>query len=147
MVKKKSNKAARPGRKRLYGLVTAVVLVVVVVAFVLYYVPSKSSIVKITHFSKTEGSVPGQVIYKFSVTIENQGTNDVSGLLLRVRILGDGAEIQSETFLMPTLNRGQEYSPDEVGMLANLNETAGKTLSFTATLDLNSRTIDEATTS
>jgi hypothetical protein len=140
--------SARPGRKRLYSLVIGILLVVIVVAFALYYVASKTSIVKIAEFAKTgDALVVDQVLYRFSATIENQGINDVSGLVLKVRVLGDGVELGGDSFALPTLLRGQKYAPDELGVWTNLTAVSGKAISFSAKLELDNRTLDEATSS
>jgi hypothetical protein len=138
--------SAKPGRKKLYSLVIGILLITIVVAFAMYYVASKTSIVKIAEFAKTgDALVVDQVLYRFSATIENQGINDVSGLVLRVRVLGDGVELGGDSYTLPTLLRGQKYSPDDVGVWLNLTDIGGKTISFSATLELDNKIIDEAT--
>jgi hypothetical protein len=86
-------------------------------------------------------------MYKFSVTIENQGINDVSGLVLKVSVLGDGAELGDDLHALPILLHGQKQTPDDVGVLLNKTDIGGKSISFLATLELDNRRIDEATSS
>lgn len=146
MAKGTSNGRAKPGRKWLYSLITGIVLVIVIVAFVAYYWESSTNIAKITRFSKTSGGeTPEQVLYRFSLKVENQGMNDISGLTLRVKVLGDGAELGSEYLLLPTLPHGQEYTPGDMGVWVNITEISSKTITFAATLELGNRTIDEVT--
>jgi hypothetical protein len=148
MGKGASKGKAKPGKKKLYSLITGIVLIIVVVAFAAYYITSRTSIVKITQFNTTGTShLPDQVLYRFSVTIENQGINDISGLTLRVKVLGDGVELGSDYFPLQTLLHGQKWTPDDVAVWVNLTDIGGKTISFSATLDLGNRTIDEMTIS
>ena len=148
MRKRDRSNDAKRGKKRLYSLVVGIVLIAVVVALALYYVGTRTNIVKIAQFAKTgDALVVDQVLYRFSVTIENQGINDVSGLVLKVRVLGDGADLGGDSYTLPILLSGQKHTPNEVGVWLNLTDIGGKTISFLATLELDNRTIDEATSS
>ncbi|HUW48891.1 MAG TPA: hypothetical protein VMW36_09155, partial [Patescibacteria group bacterium] len=99
MAKGTSNGKVKLGKKKLYSLIAGIVLVIVIVAFAAYYWESRTNIARITQFSKTiGGTIPEQVLYKFSLKVENQGTNDINGLTLRVRILGDGIQIGGEGY-------------------------------------------------
>jgi len=55
MAKETSNGKVRLGKKKLYSLITVIVLVIVIVAFVAYYWESGTTVAKITQFSKTGG--------------------------------------------------------------------------------------------
>ena len=146
MAKETSNDRAKLGKKKLYSLVTGIVLIIVIVAFVAYYWESRTNIAKITRFSKTGGGqTPEQVLHRFSLKVENQGTNDISGLTLRVRVLGDGTELGSDYLPLQTLPHGQEYTADDMGVWVNITEISSKTIAFAATLELGNRTIDEVT--
>lgn len=148
MGKGASKGKAKPSKKKLYSLIVGIVLIILVVAFAAYYITSRTSIVKIIQFNKTgDAQIPDQVLYRFSVTIENQGINDISSLALRVRVLGDGVELGSDYHALQTLLHGQKWTPDEVAVWVNLTDIGGKTISFSATLDLGNRTIDEVTIS
>jgi hypothetical protein len=148
MAKRTSNGKVRLGKKKLYSLIASIVLVIVIVAFVAYYWESNANIAKITQFSKTGGGqTPDQVLYRFSVEVTNQGTNDINGLTLRVRILGDGIQISGEDYPLQSLLRGQEFTSDDLGVWVNITDIGSKTITFAATLDLGNRTIDEVTTS
>ena len=148
MRKGKSKGSVKPGKKKLYSLIVGIVLIILVVAFAAYYITSRTSIVKITQFNKTgDAQIPDQVLYRFSVTIENQGLNDINSLALRVRVLGDGVELGSDYHALQTLLHGQKWTPDEVAVWVNLTDIASKTISFSATLDSGNRTIDEVTIS
>jgi hypothetical protein len=146
MAKGTSNGRAKPGKKKLYSVITGIVLVIVIVAFAAYYWESRTNIAKITQFSKTGGGQASeQVLYRFSVKVENQGTNDINGLTLRVRILGDGTQIGDEDYLLESLLRGQEFTSDDLGVWVNITDIGSKTITFAATLELDNKTIDEVT--
>lgn len=146
MAKETSNDRAKPGKKKLYSLVTGIVLIIVIVAFVAYYWESRTNIAKLTRFSRTGGGqTPEQVLYRFSLKVENQGINDISGLTLRVKVLGDGTELGSDHLPLQTLPHGQEYTADDMGVWVNITEISSKTITFTATLELGNKTIDEVT--
>jgi uncharacterized protein YpmB len=148
MRKGKSRGSVKPGRKKLYSLIVGIVLIILVVAFAGYYITSRTSIVKIIQFNRTgDAQIPDQVLYRFSVTIENQGIDDISSLVLRVRVLGDGVELGSDTHTRATLLHGQKWTPDEVAVWVSLTDIGGKIISFSAALDLGNRTIDEVTIS
>lgn len=109
MANRTSNGKFKLGKKKLYSLITSIVLVIVIVAFAAYYWESRTNIAKLTQFSKTVGGqMPEQVLYRFSLKVENQGINDISGLTLRVKVLGDGAELGSDYLPLQTLPHGQE---------------------------------------
>ena len=146
MAKKTTNGKAKLGKKKLYTLIASIVLVSVIVAFAAYYWESGTNIAKITQFYKTGGGQAAeQVLYRFSVEVENQGTNDIHGLTLRVRILGDGTQIGGEDYDLGSLRRGQEFASDELGVWVNTTDIGSKTITFAATLELDSKTIDEVT--
>lgn len=149
MAKGTSNGRAKPGKKKLYILITGIVLVIVIVAIAAYYWESKTNIAKITWFSYSIGGTltepVEQVLYKFYFKVENQGTNDISGLTLRVKVLGDGAELGSEHLLLQTLPHGQEKDPGFLGVWVNVTDIGSKTITFAATLELDNRTIDDVT--
>ena len=77
--------------------------------------------------------------------VEKQGTNDINGLTLRVRILGDGIQIGGEDYLLESLLRGQEVASEDLGVWVNITDIGSKTITFAATLELDKRTIDEVT--
>ena len=79
--------------------------------------------------------------------VEKQGTNDINGLTLRVRILGDGIQIGGEDYPLGSLLRGQEFTSDDLGVWVNITDIGSKTITFAATLELDNRTIDEVTIS
>jgi hypothetical protein len=146
MAKGTGNGKVKLGKKKLYSLITGIVLVIVIVAFAAYYWESGTNIAKITQFSKTGGGqTPEQVLYRFSVKVENQGTNDINGLTLKVRILGDGIQIGGEDYPLQSLLRGQEFTSDDLGVWVNITDISSKTITFAATLELDKRTIDEVT--
>ena len=146
MAKRTSNGKVKLGKKKLYSLIASIVLVIVIVAFAAYYWESGSNIARITQFSKTGvGQIPEQVLYVFSVKVENQGTNDINGLTLGVRILGDGIQIGGENYTDWSLPRGQEFTNPDWGVWVNITDIGSKTITFAATLELDSKTIDEVT--
>ena len=148
MAKGTSNGKVKLGKKKLYSLITGIVLVIVIVAFAAYYWESRTNIARITQFSKTIGGTTlEQVLYKFSLKVENQGTNDINGLILRVRILGDGIQIGGEYTILQSLLRGQKFTSDDLGVWVNITDIGSKTITFAATLELDKRTIDEVTLS
>ena len=148
MAKRTSNGKVGLGKKKLYTLIASIVLVIVIVAFAAYYWESRTNIAKITQFSKTGGgTLPEQVLYRFSVEVENQGTNYINGLTLEVRILGDGTQIGGEDYDLGSLLRGQEFTSDDLGVWVNITDIGSKTITFAATLELDNRTIDEVTIS
>ena len=144
MAKETSNGKVKLGKKKLYTLIASIVLVIVIVAFAAYYWESRTNIARITQFSKTGGGQASeQVLYRFSVEVENQGTNDINGLILRVRILGDGIQIGGEYTILQSLLRGQKFTSDDLGVWVNVTDIGSKTITFAATLELDNRTIDE----
>jgi hypothetical protein len=146
MAKEASNRKVKLGKKKLYSLIASIVLVIVIVAFAAYYWESRTNIARITQFSKTSGGQAfGQVFYRFSVEVENQGTNDINGLTLRVKILGDGIEIGGEYTILQSLLRGQKFTSDDLGVWVNVTDIGSKTIEFAATLELDNRAIDEVT--
>ncbi len=146
MAKTTNNGKVRLGKKKLYSLIASIVLVIIIVAFAAYYWESGTTIAKITEFSKTGGGQsPDQVLYRFSVEVENQGTNDIDGLTLRVGILGDGVQIGGEYTILQPLLRGQKFTSDDLGVWVNSTDIGSKTITFAATLELNNKTIDEVT--
>lgn len=146
MAKGTSNGRAKPRKRKLYILITGIVLVIVIGASAAYYWESRTNIAKITRFSKDNGGqTPEQVLYRFSFKVENQGINDISGLTLRVKVLGDGAELGSEHLLLQTLPSGQEKDPGFLGVWVNVTDIGSKAITFAATLELDNRTIDEVT--
>lgn len=146
MAKETSNGKVKLGKKKLYTLIASIVLVIVIVAFAAYYWESRFNIARITQFSVTPGGQASeQVLYKFSVKVENQGTNDINGLTLRFRILGDGIQIGGENYLLESLLRGQEFTSDDLGVWVNITDIGSKTITFAATLELDNKTIDEVT--
>jgi hypothetical protein len=146
MAKTTSNGKVRLGKKKLYSLIASIVLVIIITAFVAYYWESRTTIAKITQFFKTGGGQsPDQVLYRFSIQVENQGTNDIKDLTLRVRILGDGIQIGGEYYVLQSLLRGQEFTSDDLGVWVNITDVGTKAITFAATLELDNKTIDEVT--
>jgi len=146
MAKEASNGKVKLGKKKLYSLIASIVLVIVIVAFAAYYWESRTNIARITQFIKTGGGQTSeQVLYRFSGEVENQGTNDINGLTLRVRILGDGIQIGGEYTILQSLLRGQKFTSDDLGVWVNITDIGSKTITFAATLELDNKTIDEVT--
>lgn len=146
MAKETSNGKVKLGKKKLYTLIASIVLVIIIVAFAAYYWESGTTIAKITQFSKRlGGQIPEQVLYIFSVEVENQGTNDINDLTLSVNILGDGIQIGGEYTILQSLLRGQKFTSDDLGVWVNVTDVGSKTITFAATLELDNKTIDEAT--
>jgi divalent metal cation (Fe/Co/Zn/Cd) transporter len=146
MAQETSNGKVKLGKKRLYTLIASIVLVIVIVAFAAYYWESGTTIAKITQFSKRlGGQIPEQVLYVFSVKVENQGTNNINGLTLGIRILGDGIQIVGENYTDWSLPRGQEFTNNDWGIWVNITDIGSKTITFAATLELDNKTIDEVT--
>ncbi len=146
MAKAANNGKVKLGKRKLYSLITCIVIIIVTVAFAAYYLEPRTSIAKITQFSRTGGGTsPDQVLYRFSVEVENQGTNDIKDLTLRVSILGDGTQIGGEYAILQSLLRGQKYTSDDLGVWVNVTDIGSKTITFAATLELNNKTIDEVT--
>lgn len=84
--------------------------------------------------------------FPFIVNITNQGHNDVSGLTLVVKVLGNESELGTPyTQLLDTLPSGQEVTPRDVVITVNTTETVGATLSYVATVELDGRVLDERT--
>jgi hypothetical protein len=144
MTKGKSNGRAKLGKRKLYSLITGIVLVIVIVALAAYYWELGTDIAKITQFSRTGGGqTPEQVLYRFSVEVENQGTNDINDLILRVTILGDGIQIGGEYASLGSLHQGQKFASDDLGVWVNITDIGSKTITFDATLELDKRIINE----
>jgi len=144
MAQETSNGKVKLGKKRLYTLIASIVLVIVIVAFAAYYWESGTTIAKITQFSKRlGGQIPEQVLYVFSVKVENQGTNNINGLTLGIRILGDGIQIVGENYTDWSLPRGQEFTNPDWGVWVNITDIGSKTITFAATWELDNKTIDE----
>jgi hypothetical protein len=66
-------------------------------------------------------------------------------LTLRVNILGDGIQIGGEYTILQSLLRGQKFTSDDLGVWVNVTDVGSKTITFAATLELDNKTIDEAT--
>lgn len=145
MGEEKQNHKATISRKRLYRAVAIIVIAIVAVAFIVYYWQSTTNVVRITGFQESGGGqVPGEVLYGFTVKIANQGRNDVSGLTLVVKVLGNGSEIGRDSHPFITVRSGQEIEDDDFGIWLNSTDTVGKTLSYVATLELDGKVLDEA---
>ena len=146
MAKATNNGKVKLGKRRLYSLITCIVIIIVIVAFAAYFLEPRTTIAKITQFSATrDGSAFEQVLYKFSVEVENQGTNDIKHLNLTVSILSDGIQIGGEYTILQSLLRGQRYASDDLGVWVNVTDIGSKTITFAATLELDNKTIDEVT--
>jgi hypothetical protein len=144
-VEKQKDKAT-VNRKRLYKVAAIVVIVAVVLAFTAYYWQSTTDLVRITEFYETnEGQTTEQVIYGFTVKIANQGHNDVSNLILVVKVLGNGSELDRATRSLFILRSGQEVIPSAVYTAVNTTDTVGSTISYVATVESNGRVLDERT--
>lgn len=83
------------------------------------------------------------MIYLFTVKIANQGHNDVSGLTLVVKVLGNGSELGSTSLLL-SIPSGQERT-ENLGIDLNKNDTVENTFNYVATLELDGRVVDERT--
>lgn len=131
-------------RKRLYSAVAIILIAIVAVAFFVYYGQSTTNFVKITYFAKTGGGeTADDMIYLFTVKIANQGHNDVSGLTLVVKVLGNGSELGSTSLLL-SIPSGQERT-ENPGIDLNKNDTVGNTFTYVATFELDGRVVDERT--
>jgi hypothetical protein len=88
-----------------------------------------------------------KVRFPFTVMIENQGSTDVSGLNLAVKILAehmiDGGELGRDTSQLSTLSVGHQLTMD-MSVLVEINATAGKTLTYVAAIQLGNTTLDES---
>lgn len=133
-------------KKVVYGI--AVIAVVIVAVVLIYFRPfstTNANDVKIESFAKEEGyMIGGSMEFPFTVKVTNFGSNDVSGLVLVVKVLGDYNEVDSDVEHLGTLRSG--YSTT-VSMLCSANYDAslkGKEVSYVATLQLDSTVLDES---
>ena len=134
-------------RRRLYAIVAVIVIIVVSTAFFIYYWQSHSNLVRIKDFFKSGGGQAGEyLILGFTVKMENQGVNDVTGLIMVVKVLGNGTELAQDGHpLRPnTLFRGEEREDEELGVIINMTETIDETLSAVAWIELNGAILDQA---
>jgi hypothetical protein len=120
-------------RKRLYSAVAIILIAIVAVAFFVYYWQSKTG----------GGETADDMIYLFTVKIASQGHNDVSGLTLVVKVLGNGSELGSTSLLL-SIPSGQERT-ENAGIDLNKNDTVGNAFSYVATFELDGRVVDERT--
>jgi len=139
-------------KKTLYTLVAIMIIAVAVIAY--FVIPRQSSTnlqpkIKITDFTRQDISYLfdiNKVRFPFTVKIENQGSTDVSGLNLAVKILAnDGGELGRDTSQLSTLSAGHQLIK-EMSILLEINATGGKgPLTSVATIQLDNTTLDEWT--
>lgn len=140
-------------RKTFYGIAF---LVIVVFAGVMIYLfgSSQTSNVKIVRFflvtehswmGRTMGArtTNGQVILPFYVKVENSGSNNVSDLVVVVRVFGGYTELGNDTAHIKTLQAGRRITLSMV-VKVNKSELLGKALGYVATVYLDNAIVDEA---
>ena len=73
------------GNRKLFVLIAVLITVAVIVAFFVYYRQQPINLVRIKEFFKSGGGQADEaLIFKFTVKVENQGANDVTGLKVAV---------------------------------------------------------------
>lgn len=134
-------------RKKLGAIVVSVIVVLAGVMIYLYRSSPTTDVKIVKFFYVIEDShiAEGQMILPFYVKVENQGSNNVSGLVLVVKVFGDERELARDTAPMGTLKAGQRKT---MSMLVQVDMTKviGKTISYVATLYSDQTIIDENTT-
>ena len=138
---------AKISRKTLYGIV---VFVIVVFAGVVIYLFASSSpynvrIVRFFLFEENSHVLGNLVVLSFYVKIENLGSNNVSGMVLVVKVLDDYHELGRDTVHIDTLQPGLRKTFSIV-VRVNTTEFFGKYVRYVATLYLGDTIIDENAT-
>jgi hypothetical protein len=134
------------GNKKLFVLIAALITVAVVVAFFTYYRQQAVNLVRIKEFFKSGGGQAEEVlIFKFTVKVENQGVNDVTGLIVAVKVLGNGSELAQDAHLLHPnrLLSGEVREDSDFAMMININDTVGNALSAIAWIELNGAVLDQ----
>jgi len=142
----------RISRKTIYVIVVVLVLVASAVVMTHLLSPSSTTAVKIVRFFLVdepdhltigvhmEGD---EMIFPFYVKVENQGSNNVSNLVVVVKVLGDHSELGSDTASIETLQAGRRRTMSMV-VRVNVSELQGKFINYIATLYLDNTIVDEA---
>jgi len=130
-------------KKTLYRLIGIVAIVIVVVAPYFYYKQLTTNVVVITEFRKhpVTDVVGDTARWPFTVKVENRGSNDVSNLVLIVRILGNGSELGRDSGALSTMQVGQVRT-FIMSIYLDIDVIRGKILSSTATLELEGEVIN-----
>jgi len=130
------------GKKTIYGIIASVIIIAVVL--ICFFRPFSTNSVRISRFTKEEGSFVGNYMqFPFTVEVENLGSNDVSGLVLVVKVLADYSEVDRDIEHLSTLRAGHKVT---IGMycLVDYDLLQGK-VSYVATLQLDHTILDEIT--
>lgn len=135
------------GNRRLFVIIAALVTVAVVAAFFVYYRQQAINLVRIKEFFKSgSGQADESLIFKFTVKVENQGANDVTGLKVAVKVLGNDSELAQDAHLLHPnrLLSGEVRADTDLGVMINVTDTIDKTLSAVAWIELNGAVLDQA---
>jgi hypothetical protein len=103
--------------------------------------------VRIKEFFKSgSGQADESLIFKFTVKVENQGANDVTGLKVAVKVLGNDSELAQDAHLLHPnrLLSGEVRADTDLGVMINVTDTIDKTLSAVAWIELNGAVLDQA---
>jgi hypothetical protein len=145
VVEKAASGNVNIGKKTLFLMVAIIIIVVAVVAFFALFRQSSTNKVRITNIAVQPAEITGyNVRWPITVTIENQGSNDVSGVTLVVKMLGDGSELGRDTAQLSTLIVGDQRTMN----MSILTDTRGagplETRAYVATILLDNIILDEA---
>lgn len=106
-------------RKSVYILVSiGLIITILSGVFILLFQENHFSDIKITDFSVDDemGVVGGLVVdWRFNLTVENKGVDDVSGLMLDVKVFSNGTELQVGNFFTGTFENCTLKDPLEAG--------------------------------
>jgi hypothetical protein len=145
-------KKVKISRKTLIGV--ALVLVIIVLAGVTIYLlgsPAPKTVKIVRFFPADETShltigihIEGdQMVFPFYVKVENSGSNNVSNLLVVVRVFGDYSELGNNTARIETLKAGSRKTMSMVVRIKT-SELQGKIINYVATVYQGNTVLDEA---
>ena len=130
-------------KKTVYGIIGVVIIIAVVLIY--FFRPLSTNSVRIARFAKEEGSFIGNYMqFPFTVEVENLGSNDVSGLVLVVKVLADYNEVYRDTEHLSTLKAGHIVTIS-MHCLVDYDLLQGKEASYVVTLQLDNTVLDEST--
>lgn len=132
-------------KRAIFVVVGIIAIILVSLGAYLYYTHTTSNQAAITGFQKlAAGQLPSgggtQEDWPFTVTVSNQGSNDVSGLTVYVRMYQNGQELGSDSTQLSTLQAGHTETLD-LTIWIDYNVLTGQSVTYTATLEMNGNVI------
>ena len=110
---------SRTRKKSVYILISiGLILTILTGFFILLSQENYFSAIKITNFSVNDEMSPVGgliVIWRFNLTIENKGVENVTGLMLDVKVFYNGTEVQVGNYFSGTFENGTIIEPLKAG--------------------------------